>query len=592
MEPRLLMTVNTWAVAGGGDWDAAANWSLHHVPLASEDVVIGGSGAAVTHAMGQTDSAHGIVSSRPITLSAGTLNVATTIKVNALLSLAGGTLSGATILPGSGGSVQVSKGTLNNVAVDTGLTVPALGSLLITGKFSVSGPFTIDNASVTLSGKGEILSLPVTSLSGTSLVATGGAEISLPNLTSYALTLNRPGYTPTLEANGAGSLLLMPNLATLNGGAYAGQGVHVNAYDGARVSMPKLTNIVSGRAQLQASGSGAVLDLSSLTSLVGSDTTGFGTTLHASNGASILTPRLQTLSLAILEIDAKESAVGIASLTNINNASIQVTSGGSLTLSTISSWNITDSRPGFTPFLASSNNGSLLSLPNLTSINGGSAAGQGMHIGASSGAHLLLAKLSSITGGGAQLQCDGAGSTIDLSSLTALQGVRNGFQSSLTASHGGAILSPKLQRVTLAVINVLYPNSTINTSVLSDIDNTSVYVKGGAVFTLADVTSYAVGSTLSGFTPTFDVENAGSSLSLPNLTSIIGGSAGGSGLRIWALSGGHIALARLQSIHGAASLRADGSGSLLNFSSLTSFTYPNNGFASGKFATNGGVIQG
>ena len=80
-------------------------------------------------------------------------------------------------------------------------------------------------------------------------------------------------------------------------------------------------------------------------------------------------------------------------------------------------------------------------------------------------------------------------------------------------------------------------------------------------------------------------------LLLPALTSVVGGSASGSGVRIWTVAGGHLTLAKLTSVHSPASIEANGAGSDVNVSMLTSFVFPKNGFASGVFELSGGVIQ-
>ena len=236
VESRLLFsgTVNAWKSAVSGDWDTSANWTLGHVPLASEDVQITVAGNySVGHSVGKTDAVHSLVSTHPFTMSSGTLTLGTTAQVSNLFTLAGGTLSGGTILRGSGGQgVIVTKGTLSGVAVDTDLTVTAFDTLVISNSFTVTGKLTLTNATLQVSGKTSYF-LPATSLDGVSLVATGGATLSAPNVTSVTITSTRGGYTPRLEADNSGSSLLLPNLTTMNGGTLAGQGWHVNAYSGA-----------------------------------------------------------------------------------------------------------------------------------------------------------------------------------------------------------------------------------------------------------------------------------------------------------------------------------------------------------------------
>ena len=45
-----VITNNYWTNASGGDWDTATNWSLGHVPTATENAVITLAGTyTVTH---------------------------------------------------------------------------------------------------------------------------------------------------------------------------------------------------------------------------------------------------------------------------------------------------------------------------------------------------------------------------------------------------------------------------------------------------------------------------------------------------------------------------------------------------------------
>jgi RHS repeat-associated protein len=90
LESRVLLTTNSWKSAVSGDWDTASNWSLGHVPLATENVVINLAGTyTVTHSVNDADSVNSLTSTEPITFSAGSLNVATTLTVNNTFTLSG-----------------------------------------------------------------------------------------------------------------------------------------------------------------------------------------------------------------------------------------------------------------------------------------------------------------------------------------------------------------------------------------------------------------------------------------------------------------------------------------------------------------------
>src|ERR1700722_18111084 len=99
-----LSTTNSWINPLGGDFDTSTNWSLGHVPLATEDAVINLPGTyVVTHSSDIADSVNSLTSTMPFTLSAGSVDVATTVQVDNTFTLSGGTLTGATVLSGTSG---------------------------------------------------------------------------------------------------------------------------------------------------------------------------------------------------------------------------------------------------------------------------------------------------------------------------------------------------------------------------------------------------------------------------------------------------------------------------------------------------------
>lgn len=151
LESRVLLsaatlTADNWINAAGGDWDTAANWSAG-VPTATSQVTINLTGTeTITHATAANDSCSSITSNEPITLSAGTLNVATTIALTTnSLTLAGGTLRGGTITASGGVALVLSSssGTLAGVTIAAGTVLDALQAYgayaFVTGGLTVNG---------------------------------------------------------------------------------------------------------------------------------------------------------------------------------------------------------------------------------------------------------------------------------------------------------------------------------------------------------------------------------------------------------------------------------------------------------------------
>ena len=88
LEERTVPDAVTWNVDQGGDWSDASKWSPH-APTVGDDVTIPFSDIQVTHATGATDSINSLTSNAALTISAGTLSVASDSTVNNTLTLSG-----------------------------------------------------------------------------------------------------------------------------------------------------------------------------------------------------------------------------------------------------------------------------------------------------------------------------------------------------------------------------------------------------------------------------------------------------------------------------------------------------------------------
>ena len=149
LESRLLLsTTNSWQAAGGGDWDTAANWSLGHVPTASEDAIIGiASTNVITHSNNVSDAVNSITSTAGLNLTNGTLAVTTTAQVGGVFTLNGATLSGATVTGNTTLHISTSaSSTLTGVTVASGSTLDAANasdSLNVRGGLTLNGTFNL-----------------------------------------------------------------------------------------------------------------------------------------------------------------------------------------------------------------------------------------------------------------------------------------------------------------------------------------------------------------------------------------------------------------------------------------------------------------
>ena len=206
LEARVVPADVYWSIASSGNWDVGANWSTGNVPGSGDDVTISTAAAAT------------------VTIGAGDLEA-----VRSLTTTANDTLAI------TGGSLGVAAASVLD------------GPLALTG-----GALTVAGAGATLTATGE------TSLSNTRLYAQTGGQLLLPQLTAAT----SPGE---FQATGAGSVLDVSNLATVDRGA--------------------------GWA-VQASG-GGLLDLSDLTSLTGAGTWDVSVATGQVNAASLPTTALE-----------------------------------------------------------------------------------------------------------------------------------------------------------------------------------------------------------------------------------------------------------------------------------------------------------
>ena len=95
VEPRTLLSAVNWTGDGGdSNWDTAANWDTNAVPGAADDVTINVAGGVV-HSANVADSINSLTSNFPLTISGGSLSIASASTINNTLSITGGTLTGA-----------------------------------------------------------------------------------------------------------------------------------------------------------------------------------------------------------------------------------------------------------------------------------------------------------------------------------------------------------------------------------------------------------------------------------------------------------------------------------------------------------------
>ena len=500
----------TWINPNGGNWDDAANWSNDSVPTSGDDVIINTTSPAT------------------ITIQAGD-----NIRIEGIITGSNDTLS---IM---GGSLMVTAG------IST-----------------LSGPLSMTGGSLSATGSGVSLTANgSTIVDGANLVASGGATLSLPALTSYS---NPTISSATLQASGSGSVLSLPALTTLNADFYYGTTLSVEALSGGQVLLPTACH---WQQQSQAGlsfktdGAGSELDVSNMTAFYGN-----GAGLQLSNGGTILDGNLATLTNVTVTVIGGSYTFG--SLTNLDISNVEVSSGGEVTLPLLISYN---NPTGTVTKLQASGSGSVLSLPALTTLNAAFYYGTTLSVKALSGGQVLLPELTTIgsssVGAGVAVETDSAGSELDVSNMTAFYGNGAGLQ----LSNGGTILDGNLATLTNVTVTVIGGSYTFGS--LTNLDISNVEVSSGGKVTLPLLISY---NNPTGTVTKLQASGSGSVLSLPALTTLNAAFNYGTTLSVEALGGGQVLLPDLPAI-GSSTVGAgvfvetDGTGSELDVSSLTAY---------------------
>ena len=127
LEHRQLLSINTW-IGGDGNWADDAHWSAGHVPLATEDAVVG---PAVNIIFDSGDEAvHTITTdaSDSLSISGGSLTIGADSTVSGVLNLSGGALTTDGTLTLAGVSNQWAGATVSGTYTGSGGGTIALAS--------------------------------------------------------------------------------------------------------------------------------------------------------------------------------------------------------------------------------------------------------------------------------------------------------------------------------------------------------------------------------------------------------------------------------------------------------------------------------
>ncbi len=499
--------------------------------------------------------------------------------------------SGALELPTSLTSLNLAFITLD------GTSTLALGQLT-----------SLTNGSLTL--EGGTYSLPgLTDLDGSNLTVENAGSLTLPKLAIYHGSTASFYSSNAFEATGASSSLSLPVLATIiTTNQY--YGLTIEAQSGGSVSLPELTalnnSVSDAQVNLQSQGTGSVIDVSRLTTLI--DYSNSYAFLEVQSGGSLLDPLLATLGNIRVYVDGTSPDFDYAQWTSLTNGSFSATGGDynfvpvapaieSLSDIDGTSFDASNGATISVPGVLSVSNpanlqivyqasgiGSQLAFPNLATLAGSQAY---FEIEASNGGQTALPSLTAISATVTpyvQITASGAGSSIDLTSLTSFT-AQKGY-GVLSDTSGATIIDPAL--LSLDGVDVTVDGAGLSTALwtsltdgsftatggtytfnlLTDFDSSSVYVSGGAVVTFTAFPSY---NDVSG--TVYFQASAGSMLLMPELQTL---NAPSNYIEVQALAGGQVELPALASIDATGQspyvqLASEGTGSQIQVPALTSF---------------------
>jgi hypothetical protein len=402
---------------------------------------------------------------------------------NSSLSLAGGAAFSATALA----TIANSTITLNGAAT---LNVPSLISLTNTDLALVPGSTFVHG--------------PVSSADLSALSVSGSMTLSLPNLLSYHydaqdLRTNKP----VLSANGAGAVLAMSNLASLSVASYG--------FGAAWIYSVQASN-------------GGLVDLSSLTSVVGSPANNGGgddaLQFLVASGGTIRLDHLTTLSgNTRFDLQAPGSTFTLPALNTAVNTQFNLPANGTLNV----------------PVLASLS-GSAISIPGGATLNAPAM-------------NSLAGSSLSISGGGAF-------------NATALASIAN---STITLNGAATLNLPSLVALTNTDL-ALIPGTTFVHGPVTSADLSALSVSGSTVLSLPNLLSYHYDAQdLRVNKPLLSANGAGAVLALSNVASLSVASYGFGGAWMYgiqAINGGLVDLSNLTSVIGAPATNGGGDDSL------------------------------
>ena len=430
-----VQVVATWGTPGTGAYATPSNWSGGQVPLNNANtsyVVQIGSGKAVTY---DTPGAQ--------TIDQLLLDVGSSFRLQ----------SSSLISP-------------SNLAV--------LGQALIAGSISA------DRASFTALAAGTGLLGNSTTVSATNggVVKIGAAAFNASGLANATI----------LNAQGAGSLVDLSSVRTLDAGQNTGYNTYITATTGGRIKLPGVTSLIapaSNASLVFTVNSGADIDLSSLQTL-GGVTFDSGSTNFNLDGATVELGPLQKANRLNLNLqNASMATLGGGTGNAVVTNSLFAVSGGSRLAGSALVGTLSERGVANATILSVDGAGSLLDLSGLRTLDVGQTTGYNDFVTATYGGKIKLSGLTTLiapASTAALVFTASGGASIDMSSLRTIGGVTSDSGSTNFNIDGASVVLGPLQKANRLNINLLNAGSLSMGGYAgsADLSNATFAVSSGA----------------------------------------------------------------------------------------------------------------
>jgi hypothetical protein len=381
------------------------------------------------------------------------------LDLTAITSFAGGDSRATQVFASFGGKIdlknvpQFDAGAvdLRSTGVDSVIDLSSLTSWKHTGgdtsrlwaqnggKVLTPNMTSIVDVDLRVEGAGSQLDLgKLTTVDQVRISAVNGGQVALPLVTSYTGTAYVNGR---FEASGIGALIDLSTITSFAGGN--GRSAQVFANGGGKIDLANAPQFTSGAIDLRASGPGSVIDLASLTSWT--HTGGDTSRLWVQNGGQVLSPKLATIVDVDIRVEGAASQLDFSKVTNVDRTNITAAGGGQFSLPLVTSYTGPSTNAGL---FEASGVGSFIDLSTVTSFTGGD--GRSARVFANGGGKVDLSNVQAINSGASDLRSTGAGSVLDVSKL-AHWAHTGGDQSRWWVTDGGTAL---IRPMGMKLINV------------------------------------------------------------------------------------------------------------------------------------------